>query len=260
MPKFPTGEEITAAIEQLFEATRRHSHGGVLSAFVPVDRVQGSLLVTYGPDYEMHETCEFVHDCHVLLSNAEAPDSRARIMASAYFRIMEADYPLTVIWNLLGMQLGLPCRWTFTRRTKKGEEVPCRHPGEKITEIVRLSATGNSTVGPVLERLWDADLRNTFAHSQYMLMDGNYMGTRAISPLSRQQSDTVDSRDCYYSFDDLSALFSSTYLWLTSFVQTYKREIAPFKDGRDHELKHGAVYWDALQGRWLWSANRQGRR
>lgn len=256
--KLPTDEEISAALEQVFARAKEHAPSRFLESLIPVEVSDGLALINYVPDYEMNEICEFANMFRALMSGTKLADEQSRLKVAVYCHIMESDLPLTVVWNLLRLQHNETCQWTFTKQTRKGERT-CEYTEEKVQEIVRKADALQLDVGRILEMIWERDLRNSFSHSQYVLIGGNYMATRRSSPLSRRQNRTLSDGDCYYSYETLDALYQRACQWLFAFIETYKSYIAPYKDGRVHDVWGRPIFWDCGRRRWLWfSENIQG--
>ncbi|MEZ4705830.1 MAG: hypothetical protein R3A44_01410 [Caldilineaceae bacterium] len=165
---------------------------------------------------------------------------------------MESDFPYMVFWNLLRILNNLPCKWTFTRTTGKGEEELCQLTRQKIDEIKKLSDEFGLQVGSVLKQLWNKDLRNTFSHSQYTLSDGKYSGTRTHSPFSRKRNKTLTDSDIDLEFDYIEELVHKSTGLFGAFLDTYKHYVAPYKDGSEFQVQDGTVVWDSGLKRWVW--------
>jgi hypothetical protein len=249
----PEDNQIVQAVVQVFEAVKLLAPAKLLSGLVPTERHAGYVHINYVPDYELQETCEFVNDFNSLLEKMDSTKMQVRMKVSVYCHIMESDYPFAVLWNLLRVLHNLPCKWTVTRLTKSGDEFTCEYTGEKIGELTRLGDALGLPTGEILARLWDSNLRNTFSHSQYALFGDNFTSTRNTSPFSRKMGKTLANIDISYSFEHIDALFVKSCGFLRIFVETYKHYIAPFKDGKSHQVEDGAVIWEHQLGRWTWT-------
>jgi len=186
--KLPLSSEIQKAIFELFREVKEGYPEELLSALVTIDLdiQSGDKSITYVPDWEMYEICAFVNDFKSILDglqNNQALKTRIEIMIYCY--IMEADFPFAVLWNLLRILNQQQCEWTFSRVTKKGEVLTCKYPKDKIEEIQKLSRPKDLRIGELLGQLWRSDLRNAFSHSQYSLDKNFLIGTRQLSPISR---------------------------------------------------------------------------
>ena len=66
----------------------------------------------------------------------------------------------------------------------------CEYPHQKITEIHKLSSEQKFKIGDILISLWNADLRNSFSHSQYSISGDIVLYTKDLSPISRTRIST----------------------------------------------------------------------
>lgn len=247
----PEDEEILWAVIKPFEAVKQFFPSHLLSALVPTEKSEGYTHINYIVDNELQETCNFVNDFNTLLNMADDTHRQIRIKLLVYCHIMESDYPFIVLWNLLRILDGQPCKWTFTRITNKGDEEICRYTEQKINELERLSSNLGLPTGTVLSNFWDNDMRNTFSHSQYILDGNRYFSTRTLSPFSRASNKQLFSSDIDYPFAHINELYSKATGFLRTFVEVYKHYIMPFKDGENHHLQDGIITWDR-RGRWVW--------
>ena len=255
--QIPSDEEIRLAVAEVFDRVRFGHTANLLNALVVVDNTmhQGCSIINYVVDYEMRELCDFVNGFNTHLKQTDNRYQRARIKALIYCHVMEADLPLTVIWNLLRILDGEACDWTFRRiaKTKRGDkEVVCEYPHEKVAELKRLSKKCNVQIGIVLDRLWQRDLRNAFSHSQYCWMGDIFTATNFLSPLSRKKGGKKGNPS--FTFDDIECLYQGVKNLLYYFTEAYQVVIAPFRDGNAHPVDSGSIVWDSQSG-WLWEGN-----
>jgi len=252
--KLPLSSGIQKAIFELFRGVKEGYSEELLSALVPIDKdlQSGDKLITYVPDWEMHEIWAFVDDFKTILDglqNNQALKTRIEIMI--YCHIMEADFPFSVLWNLSRILNQQQCEWTFSRITKKGKPSTCKYPGEKIGELKELSKQKGLLIGELLKQLWQANLRNAFSHSQYFFGADYFVGTRQFSPISRD-ANTSPYKTVRYSHEEINALYQGAYDFLFAFVRFYKFYIEPYKDGRIYRIQAGSIKWWKERGIWIW--------
>jgi len=250
----PSNDEIYMAVTELFDRVRFDHADKLLNALVVVDKgmFHGNNIINYVVDYEMQELCDFMNSFTAHLKQTDNHFQQARIRTLLYCHIMEADLPLTVIWNLLRILEGGNSDWTFHRITKNGKKEVCRYPREKIAELSRLSKKLGMQIGTVLDRLWQVDLRNAFSHSQYCWMGEVLTATGSLSPLSRKNGGKRGNPS--FTFDDIERLYEGTSKLLYYFTKAYRITIDPFKDGNAYAVDSGSIVWDSQAG-WLWKGN-----
>jgi len=250
----PSDEEIRLAVAEVFDHVRFGHTANLLNALVVVDKAmhQGYSIINYVVDYEMQELCDFVNGFHAHLKQTDDRFQQARIKALIYCHVMEADLPLTVLWNLLRILDGEACDWTFQRITNNDYKQVCQYPREKVAELRRLSEKLDVQIGIVLDRLWQGDLRNAFSHSQYCWMGDILTATSSLSPLSRK--DGRKKGNPSFTFDDIECLYQGANKLLYYFAEAYRIAIAPFRDGNAHPVDSGWIVWDSKAG-WLWRGN-----
>jgi hypothetical protein len=250
----PSNDEIRLAVTGVFDQVRLCHADKLLNALVVVDKgmFQGNNVINYVVDYEMKELCDFVNSFNTYLKQTDNHFQKARIRVLLYCHIMEADLPLTVIWNLLRILEGENCVWTIYRITKKGKKEICQYPREKITELSSLSKKLDMQIGTVLDSLLQVDLRNAFSHSQYCLKGEMLTATGSLSPLSRKNGGKRSNPS--FTFDDIERLYEGSSKLLRYFTGAYRRTINPFKDGNAHPVDSGLIVWDSQAG-WHWKGN-----
>lgn len=252
----PGKGEIQDSVTQLFDRVLIGYPEKLLSALIAVDKTMhtGLSVINYIVDSEMQEICDFVNEFNAYLKQTDNKFQQIRVKILIYCHILEADLPLTVIWNLLRILNDEPCDWTFHRITKEGKTEVCEFTNQKIKEIARLSLITHTSTGNVLIRLWEPGLRNAFSHSQYCWMGDMLRGTNDLSPISRQQrrSGTTDRK---YTFTDVHTLYQCAQNLLHSFITCYHLVIEKYKDGNTYKVQDGWVVWDGSAGGWLWEQN-----
>lgn len=249
--KLPLSSEIQKAIFELFRGVKEGNSEELLSALVPIDKdfQPGDKLTTNVPDWEMREICAFVNDFKTILDGLQNnQDLKTRIKIMIYCHIMEADFPFTVLWNLLRILNQQQCEWSFSRITKEGKVSTCKYPREKIVEIHRLSRPKDLLIGELLAQLWRPDLRNAFSHSQYFFGADYFVGTRQFSPISRD-ANTSPYKTVRYSHEEINALYQGAYDFLFAFVKVYESYIEPYQNGNVYKIQPGSIRWGE-QGTW----------
>ena len=250
--KLPLSSEIQKAIFELFRGVKEGYSEEFLSALVPIEKdfQPGDISTTNVPDWEMREIFAFVNHFKTILDRLQNnQDLKTRIEIMIYCHIMEADFPFAVLWNLLRILNQQQWEWTFSRITKKGDVLTCEYPKDKIKEIQNLSEPKDLRIGELFGQLWRFDLRNAFSHSQYWL-DGQYfVGTRQLSPISRD-ANTSPYKTMRYSYDEIDALYQRAYDFLFAFDRFYESFIEPYQNGNLYKIQLGSIRWDD-RGIWV---------
>lgn len=250
----PTEDDIKLAIAQLYAQVGVEYPDKLLSALVPVDKtfLKGRAMINYVVDWEMQEICDFVNGFNTHIQQTEDRFQIVRLKTLIYCHIMEADLPLTILWNLLRILNGDSCDWTFHRITKNGNRHVCQYPREKIIELKRLSDETGLDIGEVVERLWEPGLRNTFSHSQYCWMGDRLQPTKSLSPISRKDGGANNVQA--FTFDEIDTLYRRADNLLYYFTVGYRSVIANYKDGNAYRIQDGWIVWDKQSG-WVWEEN-----
>lgn len=250
----PSDGEIHLAVAEVFDRVRFGHTAKLLNALVVVDKAMfhGHSTINYVVDYEMRELCDFINGFNAHLKETKDQYQLARIRALIYCHVMEADLPLTVIWNLLRILDDEDCDWTFHRIMNNGNKQVCQYPRQKIAELSRLSKKLGVQIGAVLERLWQVDLRNAFSHSHYFWVGDMLTSTSSLSPLSRNNGRKKSNPS--FSIEDIERLYQGANKLLYYFAEAYRIAIAPFRDGDAHPVNSGWILWDSQSG-WLWRRN-----
>ncbi len=258
--QLPTDEEIKLSIAELFDRVYQNKREWLLSCLVPIDNklITKRKVITYVVEDEMRELCDFLNSFNELVKKTENTFQIKRIKILNYCHIMEADFPYTVIWNLLRVLYKQKCLWTFyscdekgkPKQDKKGKFSVLRYSIEKIDAINKLSKKNSLAIGKNLQKIWQSDLRNSFSHSQYFWMGNSFRGSNTISPLSRKDEDI--EKTIVYSEEDLEALSNCSSTYLFTVIELYKHAINPYKDGNPHKIHDGIIKWDN-RFNWKWA-------
>ncbi len=244
----PNKDEIVQSIGDLFGSALFNYPEKILSALIVIDKelIKGNKIINEVVHQETDELCRFVNNFSDYINQTQDKSQRARLEVLLYCHIMEADLPMTVIWNLLHILTNEPIEWTFKALIPwKKKTVVCEHPSEKIEDIKRLSNLSRQRIGNILERLWCPNLRNAFSHSQYIIGGNYFMPSGWLSPLSRKRKEDITP----YTFDEIDLLYSGVRELLFSFINAYKMTILPFKDERAYQIDDGFIIWD--KKRWI---------
>lgn len=245
MKVLPGTDQIASSLVEVFSAARDAAGEAVLGALVPHEQ-SPIRMISLVPEFEMDELCQFVNQFRSYIEpRPERTRENSRCKVLIYCHIMEAEFPATVIWNLLRLVNGDGPLWTFRDL-----------PGTRYKEIHKLSEACKLGIGSVLDSLWCNKLRNAFSHAQYLLHDdGCLLGTRNISPVTAnapRPSDLPQGGENPYFFrpDEVNALFAGVLAYLKGFIETYKSASALFKDGSWHNIPTGPIRWDNERSWW----------
>jgi len=216
----------------------------------------------HAPDLEMEELCQLATQVNALVRFAAvvraSPRFTTRLRLVSYCHIMEADLPYAVLYNLLRIIGGLAVCWTFFQRNANdevckrpnGQKIVCEYPGQKIDQLAELSERARMSIGDILRRMWRKDVRDAFSHHQYYLHDnGDFAGTRDISPISHQGAPGA-GKNVSVTNEEIAALHQAAEAYLSSFIRAYSSTIQPFQDGRPWRIGSVQVQWDKNLGSW----------
>ena len=258
--QLPTEEEIKISIAELFDKVYQNEREWILSCLVPIDNrlTSKGKVITYVVEDEMRELCDFLNSFNELAKKTENAFQKKRNKILNYCHIMEADFPYTVIWNLLRVLNKQKCIWTFYSCDERGNPIQdkngkfsvLRYSIEKIHAIKNLSKKNSLSIGENLYKLWQSDLRNSFSHSQYFWVGNSFCGSSTISPLSRKDEDIEKS--IVYTEQDIEILSNCSSTYLFTFIELFKFAIKPFKDGRVYKIHDGLIRWDE-NFNWRWA-------
>lgn len=256
----PSENEIGLAVAEVFDTVFQKENEWLLSSLVPIDRglSPGYKIITYVVEDEMYELCEFLNGFNALRKHISDEHDQMRIKILTYCHIMEADFPYTVLWNMLRVLNKQNCIWTFynsdedgtIKPDKNGELTVLRFTTEKLIAINKLASKLNLKIGEILLKIWQSELRNAFSHSQYFWMEKTFRVSNSISPLSRRDSDL--KKDYYYNFSQIEKLSKCASIYLYDFIELYKHAILKYQDGLPHRIHDGIIYWDVKRKDWLW--------
>ena len=228
--QIPDRNQIEESICELFEKSKNLDRIILWRAVIPIDPAldkfaqKGQRATSYIPFYERQELKLFVWGFEKVLESAKYDsDLQTRIMMIVYCHIFESDFLFAVIWNLLRALKGQPESWIFARESKKGILDVCEYPSQKIPEIQRLSQELNLQVGDIITRLWNANLRNSFSHSQYSINDNIILYTKNLSPISRKPPEEMPHGKGELKKQDLEKYYDGACTLLDIFDCEYKK-------------------------------------
>lgn len=258
--EIPNKDEVGLAVAEVFDAVYKNENEWLLSSLLPIDRKlsPGYKMITYVVEDEMYELCEFLNGFNELAKNTNNEHEQVRIKILTYCHIMEADFPYTVLWNMLRVLNKQKCIWTFYNCDDDGEPkldknnnlTVLRFSLEKINVINKLSKKINLKIGDILLKIWQSELRNAFSHSQYFWMGTTFKVSNTISPLSRRDSD-ID-KHFSYTISQIEELQSCASSYLLTFIESYKFAMKKYKVESPHKIHDGIVYWDSRLKSWKW--------
>ncbi|MBK7378585.1 MAG: hypothetical protein IPJ03_06215 [Ignavibacteriales bacterium] len=254
----PTEEEIKLSIAELFDKVFQNEKGWLLSALVPIDLKLTNVgkVITFVIEDEMRELCNFLNSFNEQKKNTDDIFQKKRIQILIYCHIMEADFPYTVIWNLLRVLNKQKCLWTFYACDENGEpkkdknnKFPVlRYSLEKINAIKKLSNIHSLTIGDTLSKIWQSNIRNAFSHSQYFWIGNTFRVSNTISPLSRRDED-ID-KTIFYTEEQINKLYDIASVYLLTFIEAYKFAVNTYKDGKPYKVHDGVIKWTKYNWRW----------
>ena len=233
----PSEDELKTSLKQLFDDSRQLEKTMVMECIYPRDVMlekdlpEGNNQITFAPFWEIDELNAFVQlhlDHFKFISDYTA---RARICLVLYCHILEADFPMAVIYNLLRILGHEKPSWMFLGLDEKQKEKVCQYPSGKICEILRRSAVLKQPIGAMLDRMWKSAIRNSFMHSNYMLTSDRFIPTKGLSPISRNNINSMQENlmNPTPTIEDIICHGFSAVSFLSSFNHEYKiyRELYP---------------------------------
>jgi hypothetical protein len=168
--------------------------------------------------------------------------TRWRLMLQSYLHVVEMDATYHIFANLLRVQNGLPYAydpfhdlWTFRRNARLGEPGTPPTPTKKIRRIRELAGTRFPEVATVFDDFYFSALRNSVAHSDYVLdgdklkmLHGTIPDTNGSTPFIpyRRLGEIIDTAGCFYR-----VFFEFERRMRYEFAQFSDEEL-PFGDGK----------------------------
>jgi hypothetical protein len=261
--EIPYPAEISLAVKKAFDDGRLCAGEDYLRYLVPVNKEYfhgPSAITDRGFRDEMYELGRFVGDCEDLLGaqrfvNVTDRMFATRIRTLVYCHILEADFSMLTLTNLLRSAKGLDPDW-ISRRPKKNKIdtlVICQHPRQKIEWLVDLEAGTSGTIGDCLKRLWHNDLRNAFSHSQYFIEnDGRLAMSKHFTGAMGHAAGDASKESCHsFSYDEIEARYASAKAFFNAFCKEYKKAIGHYQDGNRQTIGPGqSIRWDRERKVW----------
>lgn len=157
---------VQAAIRHLFESARVADEAAFVFSILGIDSAMED--IGWQP---IAETIAFHNDFLNLFSATEDNETRVRIGLVLYGHLVEASYPYHIIYNLLQTIAGeTPKIFNFLKLYRKAIPPSVQ---AKINAIKALANNvGHSEIATIICDLYKNDIRNAFAHSDYVLFDG----------------------------------------------------------------------------------------
>jgi hypothetical protein len=250
----PSDAEMENALQELFARVDSVHPLALLEAFIVVDNNfnPGDRMINYTPGYELYEVIRFAELIRCFLMQLQKEEDRATLKMAVYCRVMEADLPFAIVWNMIRSVQGKTWSWTFSRTTNRGGEEVCRYPREKIREIEKEADSAGLAVGNVLKRIWDGDLRNMYSHSQYYISGGSASRTSSVSPISRTEHPVQPSE---ISLDYIDRIYQAAWCFISVLFHKCRDTESRFRDGKPHSISAGEVIWFVPGQRWVWAEN-----
>jgi hypothetical protein len=190
---------------------------------------EGKKQITFTPFWEIDELNAFIQ-LHLDHYNSVSNDnSRARICLVLYCHILEADFPMAIIYNLLRILGQEKPSWVFVSLDDKQKEIVCQYPTGKIREIYRRSTTLKYSIGELLCRLWKDTIRNSFMHSNYAIKADHFIPCKGLSPISRKSGIQENAMNPTPTVEDIICYGFSAVSFLSYFNHEYRglRELYP---------------------------------
>ncbi|MBI2438168.1 MAG: hypothetical protein HYV36_05075 [Lentisphaerae bacterium] len=224
----PTKKEVEEALDTLFSRVQQRGPETVARYIQPTDPDFPSLRIADYIFYEFEELTQLVKDFENILFQTKEnvrtgklreTDAQARIlrlMLVTYLQVVEADFPLTLMWNLLRLLHGEgPC-WAFRIQGKDGKTKTLQYPRQKLCELCKLSNDLELPIGGLLNCIYKNLLRNAIAHGQFAIRcDGQLLHlTKDYSPTSRNKPKEFFKNDkavcTTYTFKAIACLHKIT--------------------------------------------------
>lgn len=257
----PDAQEISQAMASVFQQAADSRGSDLLRYLLPVNCVyfENADVIINAFDDEMYELYHFVSDLKAMLHNQGILGDQQfifaiRIKTLAYCHILEADFPLLVILNMLYATANKEPNWIFCKRgaddlperDKKGKVKKCESLSKKIDLLKHVDK--DQYIADCINRLWSADLRNAFSHSQYSVeKDGNFCMTKYFSgALGHTAADLQTKRVQRFSSKSIDEYYLGAEAYLNEFCNRYSKAIYPYKNGQPHNIGGGRyVSWNA---------------
>lgn len=237
--KIPTDNEIRDAISEIFDHPHVQKSEHIYRALVPEDPSISNLvgypvvgLLQYSSLKEMQQLCKDLFD---LREKHDASKLYYRLSLIIYCHIMEADFLLTCIWNLIRLINCDKPQWVMEFKTKKGDMQKCNYPKDKIEEIQRQSNRNgiNLQIGNVLTLLWNSDIRNSFNHSNYAFIPEtnptDFLSCKPFTPNKRVDKPFNEQKIDRISLENIDRYCNAAMCLNSEFNKKYNPLITKFQ-------------------------------
>lgn len=218
MTDIPAEKDVNEALNTVFSLAEQRGPETLARYIQPTDPDFPNLRIADYIYYEFEELTQFVKDFNAILFQTKENDQtrKLRLMLVTYLQVIEADFPLTLIWNLLRLLHGDDPCWAFRIQGKDGKTKTLQYPREKLCELCELSNELELPIGSILNRLYKKLLRNAIAHGEFAVRcDGQLLHlTKDYSSMSRDKPKEFfidDKAVCVtYTFEAIENLFKIT--------------------------------------------------
>ena len=168
-----------------------------------------SLTMTQEATSSIFETVHFVRYFDQLVSENNSQKNNLRIGLSIYCHIYETNFIPRIIHNLITIREGILDSFPFKLTNNKWEMSPDR----KIKQI----AEKDNVIGDLMKEFYEAEIRNAFVHSDYILTDESIILTA-----------DRNMKKLIFPKNDLANKLDNMHFFFEAFIQTwmaYKIEI-----------------------------------
>lgn len=266
-----TTSQLRNAIRSAFETCRETSADLFPNALIPINQTYDPSvpIVTEYFSREMNELSDFVRVLNKIVFLIDAGhwplendiEMSVRFRVLAYCHILEADFPYVLLLNLCRVDAGLDPCWGFFLRDdtdavkldKKGLVRPLPTIQHRLDHLKRYKLADSTHVVEMVEELWSNDIRNAFAHSQYIIDGtGELLATKWLTDMAGESGLCTISKQkqTAFPFDEIKELHARACDYMEEFVKAYHDYITPFKEAPVVELTCGRVRWNSQKSRW----------
>jgi len=263
------GTQIRAEIIRLFSDSREILRGELVNAFVPFcpfyePGKRALSIMSYRELEELKYFCDRHNSLIRLIDQGAWPHDDAKEMATrwrmaVYCHIMESDFPLLVIMNLLRLADDLDPTWAFFCRDKVDDSVKLDVEGnpktlekrhQKFEHLGRYSNAG--ALPDLLLRLWNSELRNAYAHSQYAItQSGNVAFSKYWTGATGQTAGLVQQHQTNIMHGELNTLHAAAVEYFASFFDEFAHCMHQYTQGKPVQTRIGKVRFDNESGNWI---------
>ena len=264
-----TTSELRNAIRATFDICKETSADLFPNALIPINQTYDLSvpIVTEFFECEMNELFDFVKALNEIISCIDAGhwprktdiEMSVRFRVLAYCHILEADFPLVLLLNLCRVAGGHEPCWVFFPRDatdaikpdKKGQVRPLTTIQHRLDHMKRYKLAESTHIVEIVEELWSNDIRNAFAHSQYIIDDtGEFLVTKWLTGMAGESGLCTTSKQTAFHFGEIKDMHARACDYMADFAKAYHDYIAPFRDAPVVKLTCGRVGWNSQKSRW----------